>query len=159
MAHQFEKPYIAGTLMASTPSAWSLKGRVVRRAMGFAQWSMKLLRISRYQPIYVDKVSDDDQILEKVGVNGSILWTPGHTKGSVSLFLSKQKIAIVGDLWRGRRGKLVEPLLMESIPQTRASVQRVLGMGPGLICPGHGKPQSASTVKECYAGGREDERG
>ncbi len=147
VAHQFEKPYIAGTLMASTPLAWSFKGRVVRRAMGFAQWSMKLLRIVKYQPIYMDKVSDDDQILEKAGVNGSILWTPGHTKGSLSLFLAKQKIAIVGDLLRGGRGKLVEPLLMESIPQTQASVKRLLALGPDLICPGHGKPQPASAVK------------
>lgn len=133
--------------MVSTPSAWLLKGRVERRVMGFAQWTMKLLRLVKYQPIYVDKTSDDEPILDKVGVDASIVWVPGHTKGSVSLFLAKQRVAIVGDLLRGGRGKLVEPLFMESIAQARASVQRVQELGPDKICPGHGDPQSASTVK------------
>jgi len=133
--------------MASTPPAWSLKGRAVRRVMGFAQWTMKLLKLVKYQPIYVDKASDDEPLLDRAGVDGSIVWTPGHTKGSVSLFLARQKIAIVGDLLRGGRGKLVEPLFMESIPQTQASVQRLLEMEPKLVCPGHGDPQPASFVK------------
>ncbi len=147
VAHQFEKPYIAGTLMASTPPAWSLKGRAVRRVMGFAQWTMKLLKLVKYQPIYVDQTSDDEPLLDRAGVEGSIVWTPGHTKGSVSLFLTRQKLAIVGDLVRGGRGKLVEPLFMESIPQTQASVQRLLEMEPELVCPGHGDPQPASLLK------------
>ncbi len=52
---------------------------------------------------------------------------PGHTKGSISLFLNGPRVAIVGDLVRSKGGKLVEPTLMESPPQTEASVQRVLG--------------------------------
>jgi glyoxylase-like metal-dependent hydrolase (beta-lactamase superfamily II) len=147
VAHQFEKPYIAGTLMVRAPTAWSLKGKVIRRVMGFTQWTMKLLRIIKYQPIYVDKTSDDDFLLDGVGLDGSIVWTPGHTKGSLSLFLNKQRVALVGDLLRGGHGKLVEPLFMESIQQTQASVQRLLELGPDLICPGHGKPQPSSAVK------------
>jgi len=38
-------------------------------------------------------------------------------------------------------------LLMESIPQTVASVKRLLDLGPQIICPGHGKPLPASKVK------------
>ena len=147
ISHQFEKPYIAGTLMISTPPAWSLRGRIVRRVMGFAQWSAKLLRLVKYQPIYVDKVSDDEEILGNLGVNGSIVWTPGHTKGSISLHLARQKTAIVGDLLRGGRGKLHEPLFMENISQTQTSVQRIQDLGVELICPGHGKPLPPSAVK------------
>jgi glyoxylase-like metal-dependent hydrolase (beta-lactamase superfamily II) len=36
---------------------------------------------------------------------------------------------------------------MESIPQTQASVKRVLDLSPEVICPGHGKPLPASRVK------------
>jgi hypothetical protein len=36
---------------------------------------------------------------------------------------------------------------MESIPQTQASVKRVLDLGPQIICPGHGKPLPASKVR------------
>lgn len=146
-SHQFEKPYVAGTLMVSMPPAWSLRGKMTKRFMSFGQSIAKLFRLIKYQPIYVDKVADDDSILEEVGLDGTILWTPGHTKGSVSLFLNKSKVAIVGDLLRSSHGKLVEPLLMESIPQTQASVQRVLELRPVLICPGHGKPLPASAVR------------
>ncbi len=93
----------------------------------------------QYLSIYVDKAVDEDSVLEEVGLDGSIVWTPGHTKGSVSLFLNEPRVAIVGDLVR-KGGKLVEPMLMESPAQTEARVQRVLELGPETICPGHGKP-------------------
>ena len=146
-SHPFEKPYIAGTLVATVPPAWTFPGRIKRRVMGFATWLTKLLRIIKYKPIYVDKPSDDESILEGTGLDGSILWTPGHTKGSITLFLNKTKTAIVGDLLRGRRGKLVEPSLMESPTQTGASVHRLLDLGPETICPGHGKPAAANKVR------------
>ncbi len=146
-SHPFEKPYIAGTLVATVPPAWSIQGRIMRRVTKFASWFVKLLRIVKYKPIYVDKPSDDESILEATGLDGSILWTPGHTKGSITLFLNKTKTAIVGDLLRSRRGKLVEPSLMESPTQTGASVHRLLELGPETICPGHGKPTAASKVR------------
>ena len=146
-AHPFEKPYVAGTLMVSMPRAWSLKGRIVRRLIAITQWTMRLFRIIKYRPVYVDRAADEESVLEGVGLDGSVVWTPGHTKGSITLFLNRPKVAIVGDLLRGKGGKLVEPLLMESISQTNASVEHVLELGPELICPGHGKPLPASAVR------------
>ncbi len=129
------------------PRAWSLKGRIVRRLIAITQWTMRLFRIIKYRPVHVDKAADEESVLEDVGLDGSVVWTPGHTKGSITLFLNRPKVAIVGDLLRGKGGKLVEPLLMESISQTNASVERVLELGPELICPGHGKPLPASAVR------------
>ncbi len=108
---------------------------------------MKLFRLVKFHPIHVDEAADQESVLEGVGLDGSIVWTPGHTKGSVSLFLNKGRVAIIGDLLRSRRGKLVEPMFMESIPQMEASVRRVLELGPVTLCPGHGKPLPASSVK------------
>ncbi len=146
-SHPFEKPYIAGTLLASTPPAWSFTGRALRRVENFAGWMMKLLRLVKYRPIYVDKPADDESVLQDTGLDGSVVWTPGHTKGSISLFLNRTKTAIVGDLLRTKHGKLVEPALMESPAQTGASVHRILDLQPETICPGHGKPLSAVRVK------------
>ncbi|HEY4822452.1 MAG TPA: MBL fold metallo-hydrolase [Candidatus Bathyarchaeia archaeon] len=146
-SHPFEKPYVAGTLMVSMPNAWSLKGRIVRRLIAITQWTMRLFRIIKYRPVHVDMAADEESVLEDVGLDGSVVWTPGHTKGSITLFLNRPKVAIVGDLLRGKGGKLVEPLLMESISQTHASVERVLELGPELICPGHGKPLPTSAVR------------
>jgi glyoxylase-like metal-dependent hydrolase (beta-lactamase superfamily II) len=146
-SHPFEKPYVAGTLVISTPAAWSFSGRVSRRLLNLTSWTMKLFRLIKYRPVHVDEAADEDSVLEAVGLDGSIIWTPGHTKGSVSLFLNKSRVAIIGDLLRSRHGKLREPMFMESIPQTEASVERVLDLGPAVICVGHGKPLPASSVK------------
>src|SRR5256712_12667263 len=108
----------------------------------------KLLRITTQKPMYVDKPSDDESILEGTGLDGSILWTPGHTKGSITLFLNKTKTAIVGDLLRGRHGKLVEPSLMESPTQTGASVHRLLDLGPETFCPGNGKQTPPTKARQ-----------
>ena len=146
-SHPFEKPYVAGTLMVAMPNAWNLSGRMVRRVLAITQWTLRLFRIIKFQPVLVDKAADEESVLEDVGLDGSVIWTPGHTKGSITLFLNRPKVAIVGDLLRSKGGKLVEPLLMESISQTHASVERVLELGPEWICPGHGNPLPASAVR------------
>jgi hydroxyacylglutathione hydrolase len=147
VSHPFEKPYVAGTLVIITPRAWSLYGRVARRVLAVASSTMKLLRLIKYHPIHVDEAADEESVLDPTGLDGSIVWTPGHTKGSVSLYLNKSKVAIVGDLLTSKHGKLVEPMFMENPLQTRSSVQRILDLHPVTLCPGHGKPLSASKVK------------
>src|SRR5207302_11395172 len=146
-SHPFEKPYAAGTLVIQAPSAWSLYGRVMRKLTTLEYWTLKLFRIIKFQTAHVDLAADEESVLEEVGLDGSVIWTPGHTKGSVTLFLNQPSVAIVGDLLRTRRGQLVEPLPMESIPQTQASVKRVLDLDPEIICPGHGKPLPAPRLR------------
>src|SRR2546428_12401378 len=120
---------------------------MVRKLTTLEYWSLKLFRIIKFQTAYVDLAADEESVLDSVGLDGSVVWTPGHTKGSVTLFLNQPSVAIVGDLLRARRGRLVAPLLMESISQTEASIKRVLDLDPEIICPGHGKPLPASKVK------------
>lgn len=146
-SHPFEKPYVAGTLVIITPKAWSLYGRIARRTLGIGSSLAKLLRLVKYQPVHVDEAADEESILDDVGLDGSVIWTPGHTKGSVSLFVRKSRIAIIGDLLMSRRGSLVKPLFMENPSQTRASVQRLLDLHPLTLCPGHGKPLPPSAIR------------
>jgi glyoxylase-like metal-dependent hydrolase (beta-lactamase superfamily II) len=108
---------------------------------------MKLFRLVKYHPVLVDEASDEDSVLDSAGLDGSIIWTPGHTKGSISLFLNKSRVAIIGDLLRNKRGKLREPLFMENTLQERSSVQRILDLHPVILCPGHGKPLPPSTIR------------
>jgi hydroxyacylglutathione hydrolase len=147
VSHGFEKPYVAGTLVVITPRAWSLYGRIARRILAVGSSMLKLFRLIKYHPVLVDEASDEESVLENVGLDGSIVWTPGHTKGSVSLFLNKSRVAIIGDLLRTKRGKLREPLFMENTSQERSSVRRILDLHPVLLCPGHGKPLPSSTIR------------
>lgn len=147
VSHAFEKPYVAGTLVVITPRAWSLYGRIARRVLAVASSTAKLFRLVKYHPVLVDEASDEESVLENIGLDGSIVWTPGHTKGSVSLFLNRSKVAIVGDLLMTKRGKLREPLFMENPSQTMSSVQRILDLHPEIVCPGHGRPMPPSKVR------------
>ncbi len=147
VSHPFEKPYVAGTLVIITPRAWSLYGRIARRVLAVMSSTKKLLRFSKYTPVHVDEAADEESVLDGIGLDGSIVWTPGHTKGSVSLYLNKPRVAIIGDLLMSKRGKLVEPMFMENPSQTRASVQRILDLHPETICPGHGKPLPPSRIR------------
>ncbi len=147
VSHPFEKPYVAGTLVIITPRAWSLYARIARRALAVASSTLKLLRLIKYQPVHIDESADEESVLDTTGIDGSIVWTPGHTKGSVSLFLNKSRVAIVGDLLASKRGKLVEPIFMENPTQTKSSVQRILDLHPTIICPGHGKPLPVSKIR------------
>lgn len=147
VSHAFEKPYVAGTLVVITPKAWSLYGRIARRVLAVGSSAAKLFRLVKYHPVLVDEASDEEGVLDGVGLDGSIVWTPGHTKGSVSLFLNKSRVAIIGDLLMTKRGKLREPLFMENTTQTMSSVQRILDLHPVILCPGHGKPMAPSTIR------------
>ena len=147
VSHGFEKPYVAGTLVVITPRAWSLYGRIARRVLALVSSTKKLFRFVKYRPVLVDEASDEESILETAGLDGSIVWTPGHTKGSISLFLNKSRVAIIGDLLMNKRGKLREPLFMENTSQTMSSVQRILDLHPVILCPGHGKPLPPSKVR------------
>src|SRR2546425_12116312 len=111
-SHPFEKPYAAGTLVISVPSAWSFYGRIVRKLTTLEYWSLKLFRIIKFQTAHVDLAADEESVLDGVGLDGSVVWTPGHTKGSVTLFLNQPSVAIVGDLLRARRGRLLGPMLV-----------------------------------------------
>lgn len=147
VSHAFEKPYVAGTLVVVTPRAWSLYGRIARRVLAVASSTAKLFRLVKYHPVLVDEASDEEGVLDGVGLDGSIVWTPGHTKGSVSLFLNNSRVAIIGDLLRTKRGRLREPLFMENTSQTISSVHRILDLHPEMLCPGHGKPMLPSKVR------------
>src|SRR5260370_4711185 len=106
VSHGFEKPYVAGTLVVITPRAWSLYGRIARRALAIASSTKKLLRLVKYHPVLVDEASDAETILERVGLGGSIIWTPFHTNGSITLLLNKRQVAIIGHILRAKRDML-----------------------------------------------------
>src|SRR2546428_11653158 len=103
ISHGFEKPYVAGTLVVITPRAWSLYGRIARRALAIASSTKKLLRLVKDHPVRVDEASGDESILEGFGVDGSVVSTPGHTKGAISLFLKQSMVEIFGHLLTSNR--------------------------------------------------------
>ena len=54
----------------------------------------------------IDRVAQEGDVLRAGGIEASVLHTPGHTPGSISLFLPGEKKLIAGDtLFRGSVGR------------------------------------------------------
>jgi glyoxylase-like metal-dependent hydrolase (beta-lactamase superfamily II) len=98
----------------------------------------------------VDMVLEDRDIsLEKYGIPGRIIHTPGHSMGSVSV-LSDTGDAFVGDLAMNgfplRFGPGL-PVLAEDMRKVGQSWKKLLDAGAETIYPAHGKPFSADIIR------------
>lgn len=87
-------------------------------------------------------INDRGMSLKEYGIPGSIVYTPGHTYGSVSVVL-ESGAAFVGCLAHNRlplvfRPKL--PIYAMDMELLKESWIKVLNMGARTIYPAHGKP-------------------
>jgi len=95
-----------------------------------------------YPTTAVDLVLDDSGLpLKEYGIDGEILYTPGHTHGSISVVLDSGD-AFVGCLAHNRmpfgfRPKL--PIYANDIDLLKDSWVKVINRGAQTIWPGHGK--------------------
>ena len=87
--------------------------------------------------------------LAPYGVAGSVESTPGHTPGSVTVYLSNGE-AIIGDLLRGSltsHGAPRYPFVAEDLAEVRRSIGRLLDRKPTRIWTSHGGPLDAEAVR------------
>jgi glyoxylase-like metal-dependent hydrolase (beta-lactamase superfamily II) len=130
MAHSADAPYIDGTLPQPGPARPKWLGKMLSPFS--SMWATV--------PAEVDKLlNDDDEFPILGGIR--ILHTPGHTPGSISLYLPQEKLVIVGDLLSHRfRLRLPSRLFTVDIAQEVNSVKRLAGLDFSIIAFGHGRP-------------------
>ncbi len=104
-----------------------------------------------------DILIKDEISLNEFGVDGRIIFTPGHTTGSISILL-KNGEAIIGDLlmggWLGGNLQPTRPnfhYYAEDMNEVRASIQKLLSYNPQKLYVGHGGPLDAATVRQFIA--------
>jgi glyoxylase-like metal-dependent hydrolase (beta-lactamase superfamily II) len=84
-------------------------------------------------------VNDGDDLPILGGIK--ILHTPGHTPGSICLYLQSKDLLIAGDLLAHRFGlKLPSRMFTVDIAQEVQSVKRIASLEFDIICFGHGSP-------------------
>ena len=105
----------------------------------------------KFQGEKADIVLDDsDHPLHEFGINGSIVYTPGHTSGSVSVLL-KSGDAFVGCLAHNNlpfRLKPGLPIFADDIEEVKRSWKKVLERGVKMIYPAHGDPFPVEVIKK-----------
>ncbi len=125
---------------------------------GVTTWGRILLKLtSRYMrsaqisATKVDIVLPDEEFsLATFGIPGKVLYTPGHTMGSVSVLLETED-ACVGDLaMNGLHFHLRPglPVFADDLELVKKSWRLLLDQGAKTVYPGHGKPFSADTIRQ-----------
>jgi hydroxyacylglutathione hydrolase len=96
-----------------------------------------------------DDTLDDGKRIAIIGLTGSILHTPGHTQGSVCLYLPDQSLLLAGDtLFNGSVGRTDLP--GGNTRQLIASIHTRLLVLPDevTVIPGHGPNTTIGTERE-----------
>lgn len=98
-----------------------------------------------------DILIEQELSLGEFGVDAKILFTPGHTRGSISIMTGHD--AIIGDVLMG--GWLGGALLgarpnyhyyIDDLEQLHASLKRIMALKPARLHVGHGGPLSLAAV-------------
>jgi hydroxyacylglutathione hydrolase len=122
----------------------SLLGKVSAALISILEPFMKLSSTS------VSLVLEDEYSLEAEGISGSLLYTPGHTAGSMSLLLQSGD-AFVGDLLMNgfplRIGPGL-PIYAVDLQDVKTSLRLLLDRGAKKIYPSHGDAFEAKILEK-----------
>ena len=97
---------------------------------------MKLLGLSGYERFTPDVYLDDQQDLSEYGLPAKVLYTPGHSNGSISL-LTEEGALFCGDIYGNAKKPEVTTLIQDQ-NDLDASVNRINGLDVHRVYPGHG---------------------
>ena len=99
----------------------------------------------------VDLVLEDEEYpLESYGIHGKVIYTPGHSSGSMSLLLDTGD-AFVGDLAMNGFPMRIGPgmpIFAEDADTLKQSWRLLLSIGAKRIHPAHGKPFKADELEK-----------
>lgn len=121
-----------------------LRGRIMSKFFSHSKFNSVTSDISVY----------DGMSLREFGCDATVIETPGHTPGSVSI-VTRAGDAIIGDVIMGG---IMGGVLFSTRPnyhyfaidfeQMKASVDKVVSVANGTLYVGHGGPLKASVVKQ-----------
>jgi glyoxylase-like metal-dependent hydrolase (beta-lactamase superfamily II) len=123
---------------------------------GLTAWGKFLMRFHHLFTPLIDVPTTEVEIqltgaplpLSEFGVSGSVLHTPGHSPGSVSVVLDTGE-AFVGDLAMNRFPLTLKPslsILGDDRRSVNESWRKVLHQGARMIYPAHGSPFAVSEI-------------
>ncbi len=94
-----------------------------------------------FQP---DLLLEDGQDLSGYGLDGRVLYTPGHTPGSIAVLTADGQL-FAGDTVENRT-RPAPAALVENETELQASLAKLKRTTPRMVYPGHGEPFSAEAL-------------
>jgi len=142
--HQWEKDWLEKSLKPMPPGV-TLWGHVFGRIIKM------FLPLVHIPGTHVDVVlSEEDFSLAEYGISGKVIYTPGHSSGSVSILLETGDV-FVGDLAMNKfplRLRPGLPIFAEDRQKLKESWKLLLDQGAKTIYPAHGEPFSADIIRK-----------
>lgn len=108
---------------------------------GLVNIGRKMQPAFRYDPCIADHVFTDRFDLNRFGINGFIIHTPGHSPGGSTLIID-EAIAIAGDSVIGTMPGSPFPPFADDVSVLMETWKKIIDTGCRTILPGHGKPVS-----------------
>ena len=136
IVQKYEKDILIKGKLTIPPSVTRWGGII---AVFLKGWSKKI----SIEPSEVDIViGEEDYSLEKFGIKGKIIFTPGHSPGSISVVLDSGE-AFIGDMAMNGLPMTIGPnlpMFAEDMPALKNSWRKLVNKGAKKIYPAHGKP-------------------
>jgi hydroxyacylglutathione hydrolase len=123
----------AGMVKAGMPAkrrSKSYSGKILVRLTGMMRGSFH-----KFQP---DILLEDSQDLTGFGLDGRVIYTPGHTKGSIAI-LTTDGMLFPGDTVANRRKPASADYIQNEL-ELDASLAKLKGLNARTVYPGHGEP-------------------
>jgi len=109
-----------------------------------------------FEAVEPDIVLEEESVLSDFGVEGKVVFTPGHTQGSISFLTGKD--AIIGDVmmggWMGGAFFGTRPnyhYFIDDLAAVHDSMKKILGYRPSMLYVGHGGPLAYQAVADRFS--------
>ena len=106
------------------------------------------------EPAIVDiETNEEDFSLREYGIDGKVVFTPGHSPGSISVVLDTGE-AFVGDMAMNGPPLTLSPSLpifAEDISAVKTSWKKLIDKGANKVYPAHGAAFGIDKLKEKIA--------
>ena len=143
--HKNEKHWLEESLKPMPPgiTTW---GKISTKLF---TWT--IVPLVHIEPTEIDIVlKEEDYPLKEYGISGKIVYTPGHSSGSVSILLDTGE-AFVGDSAMNKfplRFSPGLPIYAEDVSALKKSWEKLLGNNIKTVYPAHGEPFSIDIMRE-----------
>ena len=138
VASKIDSPYISGKLKSlRLDQAEAMQPNLPEEQKLFGLEFCNILK--KVQPVAVDLEVSSGDIFDWCG-GCTIIGTPGHTPGHISLYLNQKKVMIAGDAAALENGTLViaNPQFTLDIKEAEASLHKIMTYGAKEIICYHG---------------------
>lgn len=107
-------------------------------------------------PVVVDYLVEDGDTLPAVP-EMRVVHVPGHTAGSMCIYLPSRKLIMVGDAMQNRFNRLTGPAaaVTKDLPQAMESLKKLLLLDIDVICFGHHAPithDASEALRQAFDG-------